>query len=209
MKVISLIGQKGGTGKTTLAQILAVSSVRAGHTTIGIDLDPQTSLCTWGDLREDEDPAIFDTQHSRLSKTLDAAREQGVDVAIIDTAGRAEQAAMAAANASDLVILPLQPTTADLTTVEASQSIIQLAKTPAFFAVLMRVKPQGTRHLETKAFLESKGIPVCPHMIGDRVIYQDAGGLGQVPVEFDPGGKAALESKEVYKYTFSKVGKKG
>lgn len=205
MKVISVIGQKGGTGKTTLAEILAVAFAADGQATIGIDLDPQTSLCSWGDLRSADDPAIIDTQHSRLNKTLDAAKGQGVDVAIIDTAGRAEQAAMAAALASDLVILPLQPTAADLTTVEATQRIIQLAKVKASFAVLMRVKARGTRHTETTAFLEGQGIEVCPHVIGDRVTYQDAAAAGLVPAEYEPQGKAALETQHVYMYTKNKL----
>ena len=205
MKVISLIGQKGGTGKTTLAQILAVHFTGNGKTAIGIDLDPQTSLCSWGDLRESDDPAIFDTQHSRLNKTLDAARGQGVDVVIIDTAGRAEQAAMAAARVSDLVILPLQPTAADLTTVQATQEIVQLAKVKHCFAVLMRVKPKGTRHTETATFLKGKGIEVCPHVIGDRVTYQDAAASGLVPAEYEPQGKAALESEQVCMYAQKKI----
>ena len=181
MKVISLIGQKGGTGKTTLAEILAVSFHSEGYETLGIDLDPQTSLSTWGDMREAQDPRISSAPYSRIKQTLEFAKGEGVEVVIIDTAGRAEIGGKSAAENSDLVILPFQPTSADLMTVSGAQDTIQLAKSPEHFAVLTRVKPQGTRHLETMDFLKVRGIAVCPHTIGDRVTYQDAAACGLVP----------------------------
>lgn len=206
MKTIAIIGQKGGTGKTTLTEILLVEFERAGYTTAGIDLDPQTSLCVWGDAREDDSPAIIPMQHSRLTQTLKAAKEQGVDVAVIDTAGRAESAALAAAQAADVAIIPVQPTTADLTTVQNTMDLVGMGKTKHSFAVLMRVKAQGSRHTEAADALKSMGMKVCPHTIGDRVAYQDAAALGQTPSEYDMSSKSALECKQVYKFTCKTLG---
>lgn len=205
MKTIAIIGQKGGTGKTTLAEILLVAFERGGFSVLGIDLDPQTSLCSWWDARGQKDPAIIPMQHSRLSQTLESAAREGVQVCIIDTAGRAEQAALKAAQAADVVILPLQPTSADLVTVEATKAIIDMAKTPKSFAVLMRVKAQGTRHIEATEFLRSFGIETCPAMIGERVSYQDAAAAGQTPQETEAHGKAADESQQVYVFTRQQI----
>lgn len=201
MKTIAIIGQKGGTGKTTLAEILLVAFEADGLTAIGIDLDPQTSLCSWADAREADSPAVLPVPHSRLPQTLDTAKAEGVQVCIIDTAGRAEQAALKAAQAADVVILPLQPTSADLVTAKATKEIIELAKAPASFAVLMRVKAQGTRHIEAAEFLKSLGIETCPATIGERVSYQDAAAAGQTPQETEPGSRAAVECQNVYVFT--------
>ncbi len=51
MFTISLLGQKGGTGKTTVALGLAGAAFRAGKVVAGIDLDPQASASNWKDRR--------------------------------------------------------------------------------------------------------------------------------------------------------------
>ena len=52
MRTITLVTQKGGTGKTTLASSLALAAIEAGETVALFDLDPQKSLVGWGDKRE-------------------------------------------------------------------------------------------------------------------------------------------------------------
>ena len=68
---------------------------------LGVDLDPQASLCKWGDRRVQETPAIMPMLASRLVPTLDSAREHGVEIAVIDTAGRARDEALAAVQVAD------------------------------------------------------------------------------------------------------------
>src|SRR3954470_17214734 len=51
-RTLTLVTQKGGTGKTTLATSLAVAAMEAGETVALFDLDPQRSLVGWGDKRE-------------------------------------------------------------------------------------------------------------------------------------------------------------
>src|SRR6185295_15950653 len=66
MKVIAVIGQKGGTGKTTTAQNLSVAAIQAGHTVALVDLDSQPTSANWGDRRESEHPAVVSAQVARL-----------------------------------------------------------------------------------------------------------------------------------------------
>lgn len=200
MQTIAMIGQKGGTGKTTLVGILAVAAELAGQITAVIDLDPQVSVCKWGDRRTSDGPIIVDSQPARLNHALATARHQGVDLVVIDTAGRAEQATLAATKAADLVIMPYQPTIADLDTLEGTLDIIRLAGSPPHLAVLTRIKPQGHRHEETAAWLEREGVSVCPIMLGDRITYQDAYAVGLTPMEFEPKSKAAEECRQLHEF---------
>ena len=56
MKVLSVVSQKGGVGKTTLATALAVEASREGKQIVMFDLDPQASASFWKDTRKDETP---------------------------------------------------------------------------------------------------------------------------------------------------------
>jgi chromosome partitioning protein len=92
MQTLSIIAQKGGTGKTTLVLSIAVAAHAAGKTTLIIDLDPQASACKWGDRRPGEPPTVIDAQPARLANALEKAAQAGVDLVIIDTPARIEQA---------------------------------------------------------------------------------------------------------------------
>jgi chromosome partitioning protein len=134
---------------------------------------------------------------------LKAAADNGADLAIIDTAGRTNDAANAAARAADLILVPLQPSLIDLKTLGATLDIIRIAGNKPTRALLARVKAFGTRHEDTTAWLIEQGVEVCPASLGERVTYQDAYAQGLGVSEAEPSGKAALEIKNVYLYVSS------
>ena len=199
MQTLSLIAQKGGTGKTTLALSLAVAAEAAGKTTLIIDLDPQASACKWGDRRRAEAPAVIDAQPSRLANALEKAAHAGVDLAIVDTPARVEHAAAEAARASDLVIIPCKPSIYDLETLHATIELVKSrAKRPPV-VVLHAVPAQGTRHEQAMQAIRAMGVAVCPALIGQRVAFEYAAQLGQSAPEYEPDGKAAAEIRHFYK----------
>ena len=55
---MTLLAQRGGTGKTTLAIHLSVAAEAAGWRAALVDLDPQASAAGWGDHRGEERPAV-------------------------------------------------------------------------------------------------------------------------------------------------------
>jgi cellulose biosynthesis protein BcsQ len=114
VKKLSLLGEKGGCGKSTVATGLAVAASQAGIETAIIDLDPQATASKWSDRRGKEFPAVVSCQVSRLAHVLDAAEQQGAQLAIIDTPGKSTDAAIAAAKVADFVLMPIHPQMYDI-----------------------------------------------------------------------------------------------
>lgn len=201
MKVISLLAQKGGSGKTTLAECLAVAATLDGKLAAILDMDPQGTAKSWKARRGGDDPAVIPVTEANLQDELDRARAAGADLVFIDTPARLSDWAMAAAKVSDLVIVPSRATVKDLERVEASIKLATVYDIRPVFVVLTQVRPRGDRHIQAEEFITAKRFPVCPAQIGDRVIYQDSDIDGRTPQETEPDGKGAEEISRVYRFT--------
>jgi chromosome partitioning protein len=201
MKVISILGQKGGSGKTTLTLSLAVAAYKANKSVAVVDLDPQASACKWGD-RRNADPVIISVQPARLRNVLATARENGADLVFIDTPGRLEQSAIAAAQEADLILIPCRPTIKDTETIESTISLIRAARTKAKVAVVLNgVPPRGAQREQAEDAIRSMAIPVYPFYLSNRAAFTHADVLGLSAQEFEPSGQGAREIKEIYKFT--------
>lgn len=204
MKTIAIISQKGGAGKTTIALHLAVAAELAGKPTAVIDLDPQASASRWGDSRERETPAIVSAVASRLPKVLEAAREANAKLAIIDTAPHSESAALAAARAADLVVIPCRPAILDLRALSNTVDLVKLAQAKALI-VLNTVPPRGSQADEAAAALSVYEMPISPIRLGQRTAFMHSLTAGQTAQEYEPHGKAAHEIQQLYQYVCKQV----
>jgi chromosome partitioning protein len=200
MKTIALIAQKGGTGKTTLALCLAVAAEQDGLNTLIVDLDPQATACNWGDRRQSESPLVIDAQPARMPQALDRARSGGINLVVIDTPARSEQAALAAAELADLIIIPCRPQRFDLETIGNTRKLIAMAGSKPVLVVLNAIPARGDRQQQARQAIEAMELPVCPIALGNRAAFGDASIIGQTALEFEPSGKAAEESRQLYKY---------
>lgn len=202
MKVIALIGQKGGTGKTTTATGLAVAASLAGYQTAIIDLDPQTNAANWRDRREGDGPAVVSTQSGRLRPALDASREAGADFVFIDTAGKSDTAAIDAAKVADLVLIPARLQVFDLETLTAVRQILQIAGDPPAAVVVNGTHPNSRNPADEAAAMvgETFGIPVAPVALSHRSAFANAPATGQTAQETEPKGKAATELAKLFEY---------
>lgn len=201
MQTIAVISQKGGSGKTTIALGLAVEAVAAGKQVAVIDLDPQASAANWGDRREQEDaPVVVSCQAARLRHVLEAARAQGVELALIDTPPKSSDAAIVAAKAGDRVLIPIQPHLFDIETLDSVREILALAGQPPTAVVINRAPIQGRRHTDAQTGLEGMGYQVAPIVLYQRAAHGDAANLGKTAREYDPHGKAAEEMQKLYSY---------
>jgi chromosome partitioning protein len=104
---ISLVSQKGGVGKSTLARALAVAVERGGMKVLLADVDPQQgTVLEWAKLREAR--GLKPTLAVRGFKTADDAIIAGgvFDALIVDGPARASAGTLELARQSDLVVQP-------------------------------------------------------------------------------------------------------
>ena len=205
MKTIAILSQKGGTGKTTLTLHLAVAATRQGLASTVLDLDPQASASGWRDSRAAEAPAVTSIQGSRLGKTLELARGAGTALVFLDTAPHAADAAIAAAEAADLILIPCRAGILDLRAIAATARIAKLAGTPAF-VVLNHAPHRAPRIVEdvTEAVREH-GLDVAPVVLHQRAAYAHALTVGQTAAEYEPGGKADHEIQQLLQWALARL----
>ena len=199
MKKIAILSQKGGTGKTYFSTNLSVAAQRHGQTTVLVDLDPQSSSAKWGDTRAEDTPAVISTHAERLPKMLQLAAENGASVAVIDTAPHTQAAALEAARAADLVIIPCKPDLVSIQAIGTTINLVHLAKVPARI-VLNGVTHYGNLAKQAREGLSIYDIPCAPCQIGDRIAFVHAYNAGYGVIEFQPRSKASREITALYKY---------
>lgn len=205
MKTIAIISQKGGAGKTTLALHLAVAAERSGQTAVIVDLDPQASATSWKDSRAGDSPAVVSAQATRLAAVMEAAAKGGAAVCIIDTAPHSESAALAAARAADLILIPCRPAILDLRAISNTIELARIAGKPVA-VVLNSVPPRGSLAEEAAAAVAGYAVDVAPVQIGQRAAFMHALTVGQTAQEYEPGGKGADEIQQLYMWTCKQVG---
>jgi chromosome partitioning protein len=196
MKTIVISSQKGGSGKTTLAATLAVEAERSGSGPAWlIDTDKQGTLTKWYSRRNDDaphTPQMADTSFDKLEHGLDNIAIKHVGAfTFIDTAPAISDQNEAIIAHADLVLIPVQPSPADLWAAGDTVALVKAAKKPLLF-VMTKVKPHANLTAQTVAALSKSG-PVAQAFIGDRVAYAAALTGGNTAPELAPKGAAAAE----------------
>jgi len=206
MPTIAIISQKGGAGKTTLALHLAAAGQDSGRAALIIDTDPQATASQWAAWRRDAPPEVIDSPPPRLAAKVQAAMGQGAGLIVIDTPPHADNAARAAVEVADLVLIPCRPSAFDLSAIQTTAKLVQLLKKPAF-VVFSAGPPNAPRvYQEAGELVDSYGTPPCPVILPDRAAYRHASAEGRSVMELEPEGKAADEVREIYKWTCRQVG---
>ena len=205
MKTLAVLSRKGGTGKTTIAIHLAVEAERTGQTTVLIDLDPQASAAKWNDNREGDTPFVVTSPPSRLPEVLSRAAEGGATLAILDTAPHTEAAALDAANAAEMALIPCKPALIDLQAITSTINVIRLANVPARI-VFNAVPSRGDRVEQAREAVKVFDVPCAPCNVGDRVAFVDSYNAGLTAQEYEPRGKASREISDLYKYISAEMG---
>ncbi len=204
MKTLSLIAQKGGTGKTTLSIHLAAQASLAGWSVLLVDIDPQASATAWWRRRAADQPRLIQSQGAALPELLESAARQDYDLVIIDTAPHSSRESLQCGQLSDQVLIPTRPAILDLDAIGASTTLVTDLGVRA--KIVLNACPPPNRYGEPQIVAEARqalgiyGVPVCDVAISQRAAFSHALIDGRAVSEFEPKGKAALELDRLWNY---------
>ena len=192
--VVSFLNQKGGTGKTTLAIHVAAALAQDVRVLL-VDADPQGSVLDWKEQREAESRfPVVGLPKPGLHRDVPAVG-QHYDCVVIDGPPRVNELTKSAIAASDLVLIPVQPSPFDIW---AAQDIVDLVNECSAFkpGLLVRFVINrlfvGTRlGAEVQDALRGFSIPVMNTVIHNRTEYAKSIRLGLTAMETKPSGPAA------------------
>jgi chromosome partitioning protein len=204
MKIITLLAQKGGTGKTTLSIHLAVIAAAARKKTVLADIDPQQSATFWKQRREVKNPQVIGMAATNLGQTISDLKKENTDLLVIDTAPHSESDAIIAAKAADIVLIPSRPALLDLEAIGASVSIVNQTKTKGIIVLNSCPFPSKTGEAaivsEARDALAAYGLPVAPVSLANRVAFSHSLIDGRAVTEFESKGKAASEMRGLFRW---------
>lgn len=207
MRTVSIISQKGGAGKTTLAIHLAAAAA-SEVVTLLIDTDPQATASLWSAWRGGDEPEVVDCgAPSLLAGKLTKARELGAEIVVLDTPPHADAMARQAAKLADLILIPCRPKAFDLAAIEATAELIRSSAKPAF--VVFMAGPPKARLIYKEAsevITQTFGLAIAPVRLPERAAFHHGAGMGQTAGQFDPDGKAAREAADLWLWTRAQLG---
>lgn len=210
MATITLISEKGGAGKSTLACHLAAEFKARGFRVLLVDADPQGSSVTWAEVAAEAGRAVPDVvaigdQIRQALPGLAADR----DVVIVDTAGRLGKRTVGALMVSDLALVPVQPSPQDvwgLTATLHSVATVQQVRPDLQAAIVVNAKGRTALGRGVRQGLEETGVAVLASELTRRIAYAEAIAMGQGVGAYAPGSPAALELQHLADEISDRVG---
>lgn len=196
--IIAVLNQKGGSGKTTIATNLAYALKQQGQKVLLADADPQGSARDWHDENCGTLLPVVGLDRETLPRDL-AAVNIGYDWVIIDGAPQIERLSVAAIMASDMVLIPVQPSPYDIwacaTLVKAVKTRQEMTKGKlrAAFVISRSIKNTKLGH-EIKEALDGYGLPIFNSVTTQRVAYPTSAGEGKTV--FQSQDKEAIKEIE-------------
>lgn len=183
-KIIAVVNQKGGAGKTTLAMLLAGSLADAGNKVLVADVDPQNTALHWAGMGAGYPAAVEDLsgEEGKLHKVLRRRREDYDYIVIDSPPAAAAPVTLSALRIADLALVPVIPSPLDLWASVRIREAIAAArgKNPDLQArlVVNQMQPNTVLAREVMGMLPEFGIPLLAANLKSRTAYRQCAALG-------------------------------
>lgn len=186
--IISTQANKGGTGKSTIAQHLAQGLSNLGYKVLLVDSDPQASSRQWTCHRQDKLPfSLMAMDVPVLHRELpDVA--SNYDLTVIDGCPRNTNLCRSAIMASDLVLIPVQPSPFDVWAVKETVDLIREAQIyrphlQGSFVINLKIV-NSVLGQEAQEVLTQYGLQVLNSQVSRRIAFPEAATSGRTVLDF-------------------------
>ena len=203
-KVIAVVNQKGGTGKTTVAMHVAGSLGRRGHKVLLVDADPQGTSTRWAASADDSTPfpativglsAAQGKLHREVRKLMGDYQYIVIDGPPASDSPVAQSALMVA----DLALVPIIPSPLDMWASigikKAIEDAADLNENLKSRLVVNQCQPNTTLAKDVLDILPEFGIQMAKSQLHQRTVYRQCAVFGQTVHNF--GARAAPAISEV------------
>ncbi|NTS75415.1 AAA family ATPase [Catenovulum sp. SM1970] len=200
-------GEKGGSGKSCLAQNIAVYFAKEKDASVMlVDCDPQKTTSDWIQARHSAPnlPWINCVQlYGKIRYEL-LSFENHYDYVVVDCGGQDSTTLRAAMSVASHVLLPLRPKRRDLKTLPHMEELVsscQMVNPRMIPRVVLTQCPslpnQAGRILESKDVCRSYNLAVLNSVTFSRNLYDDSEECGESVLEIEGDSKAAQEIRNI------------
>lgn len=179
--IISILNQKGGSGKTTIATNLAYALLLKNKKVLIADSDPQGSARDWSNVKNGEILTVLGLDRPSLAKDITTIKDN-YDHIIIDGAPQLSTHTAAAIKSSDIILIPVMPSPYDLWAiadlVEAIKTKQEMGSKLKAYILISRAVKNTKIAAEIKDVVVEYGLPLLNSFTTQRVSYPDSAAKG-------------------------------
>lgn len=203
-QIVCIASSKGGAGKTTVAQCLAVEALRQGLPAAIVDTDPQHSAAQWGAQRAAANidaPTVIALGSQPLKSVIRDLTDRGAKYILIDTPPHSLPAINAALEMATGTVMVTRPNPMDLAALETTWGIVSKINLPA--SVVLTQVPPGDRARALKLAqgrLDDLGMTHCPTPLTYTLGFPYAQAEALAVQEREPTSKARAEVAEIWSW---------